>query len=93
MLTIDDCRELAELTEEEIDAICEHEHCSEMLAIELGNYLVHSPEGCPRIRRMILDDIEHAETRGDTRHVVKLKLTLKHFCETHPEAADKALDQ
>jgi hypothetical protein len=50
MLTIEDCIALSDLTEEEIDAIAEHEHIPEMLAIELGSYLVHLPDGktvCP----------------------------------------------
>ena len=34
MLTIQDCIELSELTEEEILAIAEHEHIPEMAAIE-----------------------------------------------------------
>ena len=42
MLTLQDCIELSELTEEEILAISEHEHIPEMVALELGNYLVHT---------------------------------------------------
>ena len=38
MLTLQDCIELSELSEEEILAIAEHEHIPEMLAIELGNF-------------------------------------------------------
>jgi len=37
MLTLDDCIELSELTEEEILAIAEHEHVPEMVALERGN--------------------------------------------------------
>lgn len=86
MLTYEDCLGMADLTEEEVEAIAEHEHCDEMIALELGNYLVHTPDGAPRIRAMILDDIEAAQQRGDVAHVVKLKLVLKHFCQHHPEA-------
>lgn len=85
MLTLKDCIALSGLTEEEIEAIAEHEHLPEIIAVELGNYLVHSPEGVPMIRRIIIDDIRAAEARGDRRHVVRLKLVLKHFVETHPE--------
>ncbi len=87
MLTFEDCIALSELTEAEIAAIAEHEHLTSVVAAELGNYLVHDADGCPAIRRMILDDIEAARSRGDTTHAVALKLVLRRFVETHPEAS------
>jgi len=83
MLTIQDCIELSELTEEEIRAIAEHEHIPEMAAIELGNYLVHTPEGEKRIRAMIVDDIDDARVAGDIVRVLSLKICLKHYLEKH----------
>ncbi|MBK8338487.1 MAG: hypothetical protein IPL03_18850 [Sterolibacteriaceae bacterium] len=87
MLTIQDCIELSELTEDEILAIAEHEHVPEMVAVEMGNYMVHTPEGEKRIKRMIVDDIEAARGRGDLKHAATLRLALKHFVETHGAAA------
>lgn len=84
MLTYEDCIALAELTEEEVAAIAAHEHVPEIIAVELGNYLVHDPRGVPRIRRIILDDIAHARERGGTAGVARLKLVLRHFVATHP---------
>ena len=84
MLTFEDCLALAELTEEEVDAIAEHEHVPEMLAMELGNYLVHADDGVPRISRIIIEDIEAAELRGDRDRVLRLKLVLQHFVAAHP---------
>lgn len=84
MLTLDDCIALSELSEEEIAAIAEHEHLPAIVAAELGSYLLHDPDGCPVLRRMILDDIDAAQRRGDTGHALALKLVLKHFVETHP---------
>ncbi len=83
MLTIEDCIELSELTEEEILAIAEHEHIPEMVAVELGNYLTHTASGEKRIKRMILDDIETAGAKGDSHRVTMLKMVLKHFVEHH----------
>lgn len=85
-LTIEDVIALSGLTEEEIDAIARHEHLTEIAAAELGSYLVHSDDGIPMIKRMILDDIEDAEKRGDADEVLKLKAVLKHFIDTHPHA-------
>ncbi len=89
MLTIQDCIELSELTEEEIRAIAEHEHIPEMAAIELGNYLVHTPEGEKRIRAMIVDDIDEARDAGNFVRVLSLKMCLKHYLEKHAPDAQR----
>lgn len=86
MLTYEDCVELSDLTEEEIEAIAQHEHLPEMAALELGSYLVHTEEGVPMIKRIILDDIEDARRHGHAQKVLQLKLVLKHFVETHPSS-------
>ena len=86
MLTLKDCLALADLSEDEILAIAEHEHLPEIAALELGQYLVQTPSGAPAIRRMILDDIAAAEKRGDKTRALTLKLVLKRFCDCHPEA-------
>lgn len=87
MLTYEDCLGMTDLTEAEVKAIAEHEHCPEIIALELGNYLVHTADGQPRVRRMILDDIGAAEARGDAAHSAKLKLVLQQFCQRYPEAS------
>lgn len=86
MLTFEDCLAMSDLTEEEVEAIAEHEHCHEMVAMELGHYLAHTEEGVVRIRRMIVDDIAMAQARGDSLHAGKLKIVHDHFCERYPEA-------
>lgn len=83
MLTLQDCIGLSELTEEEILAIAEHEHIPEMAALELGNYLIQTPSGERRIKRMIVDDIEAARRAGDHTRVLALKLCLRHYLEHH----------
>lgn len=84
MLTLEDCIALCDLTEEEVAAIAEHEHIPMMVAAELGNYLMHSPEGVPMICGFIVDDLKAAAARGDVKHVTLLKLVLWHFIQTHP---------
>jgi len=83
MITIEDCIALSELTEPEILAIAEHEHVPEIVAAELGNYLLHTPDGEACIKGIILDDIKAAQKRGDMRQSRKLKLVLRHFIEHH----------
>lgn len=88
MLTLEDCIALSGLTEEEIDAIAEHEHLPEIVATELGSYLVHAPGGPQAICAIIRDDIASARVRGDFLHSAKLKLVLLHFlehCRANPD--------
>jgi len=83
MLTIHDCIALSDLTEKEIDAIAEHEHLPEMVAVELGCCLVHTAEGPRRIARIIREDIERARSRGRTAHAEELTVVLKDFVAHH----------
>jgi hypothetical protein len=89
MLTLQDCIGLCELTEEEINAIAQHEHIPDIIAAELGQYIIHSKDGVPHLRRIILDDIEEARSRGLDSEVEQLELVLKHFIVTHPERPEQ----
>lgn len=86
MLTYEDCLGMCDLTQEEIEAIAEHEHCHPLIALELGHHLVQTEDGQPRIVEMIRDDIAIARARGDAQHVVELKRVLRKFCERFPSA-------
>lgn len=85
MLTYEDCVALSELTPEEIEAISEHEHIPAIVAAELGNYLLHTQEGIPVLKSMILDDIAAARACGNWQHALALRLVLRHFVQTHPQ--------
>lgn len=85
MLTYEDCLGFCDLTREEIDAIAHHERLPEIVALELGQYLVQSPEGVFMIKRMIIDDLEQAQACNDLNRYLILKATLKHFIDTHPD--------
>ncbi|HZP91667.1 MAG TPA: hypothetical protein VFB20_02125 [Burkholderiales bacterium] len=86
MLSLEDCIALSELTEEEIEAIAQHEHIPEMAATEMGNYLIHTATGEIRLRAIIVDDIQTALSRGDLQRALALKLVCKHYLEQHPVA-------
>ena len=84
MLSYEDCLALSDLTADEIAAIAEHEHIPMIVAAEFGNYLIHRPDGVPKLKRIILDDITAARARGDVKRALELRLVLLHFVETHP---------
>ncbi|MBT3398833.1 MAG: hypothetical protein HOL07_02060 [Rhodospirillaceae bacterium] len=86
MLTREDCLALCELTEGEVEAIAEHEHVPEMIAMEMGQYLCHTTDGEARIKRMIVDDIQTSRSSGNIAHTAKLVSVLRHFVEHHPNS-------
>jgi hypothetical protein len=89
MLTLEDCLGLCELTEQEVLAIAHHEHLPEIAAVELGNYLVHAPDGEMRIKSIIRDDIAEACSRGDRSAELALKLVLRNFVLQHPRCEER----
>ena len=89
MLSLEDCLALCELTEDEVLAIAHHEHIPEIAAAELGNYLVHTPEGERRITSIIRDDIAEARAVGDRTRELTLKLVLRNFVQHHPGCDDR----
>lgn len=90
MLSIDDILGMCECTEEEIAAVATHEHVPDAVASELADYLVHSPDGVPKLRKIIVEDIETAKRDGHTEQANKLNEVLKHFIATHPEYRERA---
>lgn len=84
MITFEDCLAFCELSEDEVDAIAEHEHLTEMVALEMGSFVIQGPDGELRIQQIIIDDIEAARVRGDLVHAAHLKRTLRRFIEEHP---------
>ena len=84
MLTFNDCQSLSGLTEEEIAAISEHEHCTDIVATEIGYNLLQSEQGIRQLKRFILDDIEHARACGYAARRLQLEELYRHFDSIHP---------
>jgi hypothetical protein len=93
MIRLEDCIELCGLTEEEVLAIAQHEHLPEIVAAELGNYLVSSPEGGLCIKEMIRDDIASASAAGNRPRQLALKLVMRRFIVQHPRCEARHLTQ
>ena len=85
MLTLKECLEFCDLTEEEINAIAQHEHVPEIVAAEIGSCLMQSNEGIDLIKRYMLEDIKNAELGGRPGKVQRLHQTLDHFNKIHPK--------
>jgi len=87
MITLQDCIDLCGLTADEVRAIAEHEHVPEIVAAGMAECLLRQSHGAETVRHMIVDDIKAGKLRGDNRRVYELIVCLKHFLDTHPEAA------
>ncbi len=92
MLTYEECLCMSDLTQDEVEAIAEHEHMDPMIAMAMGHYLV-SHQGESKIKKIILDDIEKAQRKGDTAHALVLMKVLHHFVCTHPEHMGSAQEK
>ena len=89
MLSLEDCLALCELSEDEVLAIAQHEHIPEIAALELGNYLVQTPDGEMRIKTIIRDDIAEARAQSDWMRELGLKCVLRNFILQHPRCEER----
>lgn len=85
MLTYKDCLGMCDFDEDEIAAVAEHEHLPRMVAIAYAEYLIHTDDGVPMLKKIILDDIAAAEKLCDRTKVLHLQHVLRHFVQTHPD--------
>lgn len=84
MLTLEDCLELSELTEDEVLIIAEHEHMPEIVAAELGSSLVKTPKGVYQIKQMMLEELEKAAAHGHRDKEKQIDKIYARFNATHP---------
>ena len=85
MISLQDCIGLCGLTQEEVDAIADHEHVPDVVAAAIASYLSHAPHGLEKVRDMIVDDIRLAPREDDRERASHLLHTLHHFLRAHPE--------
>ncbi len=88
MLSLQDCLDLADLTESEITSIAKHEHIPPIVALELGQQLLRTPEGLKKLRQFLVDDIAGARARHNCRQCERFSQTLEQYIEGHPECRE-----
>ncbi len=84
MLTLQDCLDFCDMERGEIDAIACHEHIPPVVAVELCDTLLHSPEGLCNLHAMFLENIEDALAHGEGARAQALTSQYRHFQATHP---------
>jgi hypothetical protein len=93
MLSLQDCLDLADVSDSEVVAICRHEHIPPIVALQLGQRLIQTAGGVEKLRQFILDDIMNAEQQGRCRDCEQFSRTLADYNEKHPERRKIALSQ
>jgi hypothetical protein len=84
MLSMQDVIDYCDLERGEIEAIAEHEHVPVIVAAELSEQLLCSPQGVCRLHSMIIENMENAMACGEFQHVQELAETYQHLQRTHP---------
>lgn len=84
MLSMQDVIDYCDLDCGEIEAIAEHEHIPTMLAAELSEGLLCSPDGVFRLHTMIIENMKQALEAGRYKHAEDLAKTYQHLQRTHP---------
>ena len=85
MLTMTDIIGLSDLSAAEIAAVAKHEHVPEVIACEIGSYLIQAPGGTRRLEVMLADEACRARARGDTVYALQLQDVLDRFWQLHSD--------
>ena len=84
MLSLKDCLDFCDLDCSGIEAIAEHEHIPIIVAAELSNELLKTPEGVCCLHNMVLDNLNQALAHGDREKALRFNLAYQHLKATYP---------
>lgn len=85
MISIKDCLDYSDLTEDEVAVIAEHEHLPFTSAATLACCLAQSGEGTEVLRCLLKDCVCDAESCGRPELVQSARQALLQFAANHPE--------
>jgi hypothetical protein len=83
VLSLQEVLDFCGLDEEEIHAIAQHEHISEVCAAALGSSLLQTEQGTARIEGLMRENIEDAKSHGQPTRAEACERVLAHFKENH----------
>lgn len=86
MLSLRDCLDFCDMDQAEISAIAQHEHIPVIVAAELCDQLLTTPEGVRDLHAMLLDNIATALEHGQMERASELTRSYQHFRSSHPLA-------
>ncbi|MBL8445616.1 MAG: hypothetical protein JNK52_16365 [Zoogloeaceae bacterium] len=84
MLSIRDCLDYCDLTDDEVELIAEHENIPDAAAAQLVCGLVQTPEGVLMLTQYMQQLIERAASKGDMDKVQRAQKVCARFMQDHP---------
>ncbi|HRP23259.1 MAG TPA: hypothetical protein PLF79_01315 [Thauera sp.] len=84
MLSIRDCLDYCDLTDDEVALIAEHEDIPDAAAAQMVCGLVQTPEGVMVLTNYMLELIERANACGDARKAEQAASVCARFMADHP---------
>ena len=84
MLSIRDCLDYCDLTDEDVAIIAEHHDIPEAAAAQIACGLVQTREGTLMLTQIMLDLVDHAEERGDGIRAKRFRDACARFIASHP---------
>ena len=84
MLSIRDCLDYCDLTDEDVAIIAAHHDIPEAAAAQIACGLVQTPEGTLMLTQFLLDLVDRAEERGDRANANRFRAACARFIQAHP---------
>ena len=84
MLSIRDCLDYCDLTEDEVELIAQHEGIPDVVAAQMACGLVQTPEGVLLLTNYMRDLIELATERGELDKAARARGLCARFMADHP---------
>lgn len=89
MLTLRDCVDISDLSEEEAEAVALHEHLPFIVGLEKGQCLVAHSWGDAALRQIAWDNLNAALDHHQTAKAGYLHAVYRHTCRHHPGTIDR----
>lgn len=84
MLSIRDCLDYCDLTDDEVSLIAEHEDIPDVAAAQIACGLVQTNEGVVLLTQYMIDMIARAESRGEVDRAEHMRSICARFQHDHP---------
>jgi hypothetical protein len=84
MISLRDCIDYSDLTDDEIAVIAAHEHLPFVSAVQMACCLAQSKVGTHQLRCLLKDAVCNAEACGKTEDMELARRALRQFAHDHP---------
>ncbi|NJD35159.1 MAG: hypothetical protein FIA96_10065 [Betaproteobacteria bacterium] len=85
MISMKDCIDYSDLTEDEVSAIADHEHLPYAMAAHLACGLAQSKDGTEVLRCLLKNALCDAATCGHEQTLIVARRAYKQFVANHPD--------